>query len=305
MSAGHDRPDWAVEGRDWPNREHSRFVRADRITWHVQRWGAGPRLLLLHGTGAATHSWRDLGPALAADFDLLAPDLPGHGFTGMPEPTGLSLPGMARRLRALLDAVGFEPEFVLGHSAGAAIAVEMTLSGFVRPKAIIAVNGALLPIRGAALFSPLAKLLFLNPVAPRLFAWRARGGHATERLLKGTGSRIDARGVELYERLFRRAGHIAGTLGMMANWDLSAFERRLPQLQAPLILVAAANDHAVPPADARIIASRLRASRVVSLPMGGHLVHEEHPSQLAAMVRDIAGASTKPGAEDGLSNSIV
>ena len=73
----HDRPNWSVEGRDWPNRAHSRFVAAGGLSWHVQRMGAGPKLLMLHGTGASTHSFRDLAPLLAEEFDVAAPELPG------------------------------------------------------------------------------------------------------------------------------------------------------------------------------------------------------------------------------------
>ena len=58
--------DWATDGADWPNREASRFVEAAGLRWHVQVMGAGPVLLLLHGTGASTHSWRDVMPKLAA-----------------------------------------------------------------------------------------------------------------------------------------------------------------------------------------------------------------------------------------------
>ena len=46
---------WSRDGGDWPNREASAFVEAAGIRWHVQRMGEGPPLLLLHGTGAATH----------------------------------------------------------------------------------------------------------------------------------------------------------------------------------------------------------------------------------------------------------
>lgn len=306
MQGGRDRPDWAVEGRDWPNRPHSRFVEAGGLTWHVQRCGNGPRLLMLHGTGAATHSWRDIEPDLAGDFDILAPDLPGHGFTGMPDQTGLSLPGMARLLGALLQRSEFDPDIAIGHSAGAAVAIEMALSGLIRPKAIVAINGALLPIRGAALFSPLAKALFLNPLAPRLFAWRAQSGRATERLLRGTGSNIDARGVDLYERLFRKSGHVAGTLGMMANWDLSTFERRLPGLEAPLVLIVADNDLAVPSSDARTVARRVANSRLVTIAGGGHLVHEVLPARVADIVREVAAQVLRAGdREDDLSNPLV
>ncbi|MFZ4410973.1 MAG: alpha/beta fold hydrolase, partial [Paracraurococcus sp.] len=80
---------------DWPNRPTSRLVAAGGLRWHVQVAGTGPVLLLVHGTGAATHSWRDLLPLLARHFTVVAPDLPGHGFTERPRAEGLSLPGMA------------------------------------------------------------------------------------------------------------------------------------------------------------------------------------------------------------------
>ncbi len=81
--------------RTGPTVNASRFVEAAGIRWHVQRMGEGPPLLLIHGTGAATHSWRALLPLLAQHFDVIAPDLPGHGFTQSPPSHRLSLPGMA------------------------------------------------------------------------------------------------------------------------------------------------------------------------------------------------------------------
>ena len=79
------RMDWARDGRDWPHHQHSRFVSSGGRRWHVQQWPApsahAPQLLLLHGTGASTHSWRDLVPLLARHAGVVALDLPGHGFT--------------------------------------------------------------------------------------------------------------------------------------------------------------------------------------------------------------------------------
>jgi magnesium chelatase accessory protein len=285
------RPSWSVEGADWPNRQHSAFTTAGGVRWHIQRMGEGPRLLLLHGTGASTHSFRDLAPLLSADFEILAPDLPGHGFTGMPRSEGLSLPGMARLVDALLRQVRFSPDIAVGHSAGAAVLIEMTLAGLIRPKVIVSLNGALVPIRGAPLFSPLAKLLFLNPLVPRIFAWRALSHDATRRVLEGTGSTIDARGLDLYQRLFRSAGHVSGTLGMMANWDLHSLQRRIRTLAVPLVLVSAANDRAVPPGDADIVARSAGTARVVRLAGGGHLAHEERPRDVVGIVLEAARAN--------------
>jgi len=50
----------------WPNHEISRMVEAAGMRWHVQQAGSGPVLLLLHGTGASAHSWRDVVPRLIA-----------------------------------------------------------------------------------------------------------------------------------------------------------------------------------------------------------------------------------------------
>ena len=56
-------------------------------------------LLLIHGTGAATHSWRGLMPLLARHHHIVAIDLPGHAFTEMPTRWPLSLPRMAQAVR--------------------------------------------------------------------------------------------------------------------------------------------------------------------------------------------------------------
>lgn len=277
---------WASEGRDWPNRAASRFVEAGGLSWHVQETGRGPTLLLLHGTGASTHSWRDLLPLLARDFHVVAPDLPGHGFTEAPERDRLSLPAMARGLAALLGKIGVEPEGIVGHSAGAAIAMQMVLTRAIEPVCLISLNGALLPFKGVAsqLFPSVARLLVLNPLVPRFFAWRAGSADAVTQLLEGTGSRLDARGQELYQRLFSNRVHIASTLGMMANWDLETLGRGFGRLDLPVLLVVGAGDRAVSPADAREVARRLPDARIETVPGAGHLVHEEKPAEIAVLI---------------------
>src|SRR3954465_15975067 len=87
---------WDRDGRDWPHREASRFIEAAGLRWHVQIMGQGPAALLLHGTGASTHSFLDLAPLLARRFTVVMPDLPGHGFTATPATsTGFTLLGVS------------------------------------------------------------------------------------------------------------------------------------------------------------------------------------------------------------------
>ncbi|MGY2047816.1 alpha/beta fold hydrolase BchO [Methylobacterium sp. JK268] len=289
MLLSDDRPAFAREGRDWPNREASRFVEAGGLTWHVQEMGEGPGLLLLHGTGAATHSWRGLMPLLARDFRVIAPDLAGHGFTdALSSP---SLPRMARAVAELLRVLGAAPQVVVGHSAGAAIAARLCLDGVLAPRLLVGLNAALKPFPGMAglIFPAMARALFLNPVTPRVFAWSADRA-AVERLIRGTGSTLDRAGLDLYRRLFQKPAHVAGALGMMANWDLVALDRDLPRLAVPLLLIVGGEDRTIAPDVSFGLADRLGGRPRVELLRGlGHLAHEEKPEVVAGLVREAAG----------------
>jgi len=285
------RLDLASDGADWPNRAASRQVAVRGLTFHVQIAGRGPCILLLHGTGASTHSFRGLLPLLAQDFTVVAPDLPGHGFTGDPGRNGLSIGGMARLLRALLDELGLEPEIAVGHSAGAAIAIRMALDGKIAPRAIVSLNGALQPFGGAVgqFFAPVARLFATLPLMTAMFAWRARDPAVIDGILKQTGSRIDADGLAQYRRLAGNAAHVGAALGMMANWDLASLERDMPRLAAPLVLAAGSRDEMIRPSVAAHVKRLVPAARIVRLPGLGHLAHEERPDLAADLIRDAAG----------------
>ncbi len=285
-----DSPVWERDGYDWPNRAFSHFVSAGGLRWHVQRMGEGPVLLLLHGTGAATHSWRDFAPILAEHFTLIAPDLPGHGFTTAPPYERMSLPGMAAAIGELIETLGVTPDLVLGHSAGAAILIRLCVEGRIAPRGLISLNGALMPWRGLPghVFSPAAKLLAGNALVSRVFAWRAGNRREIERLVASTGSTLLPAGVDFYQRLIRYPAHIRATLSMMANWDLTLIEQDLPRLQTPLYLVVGEGDLTVSPREARRVRERLPSAEVLLLPGLGHLAHEEQPAAVAAIVRRIA-----------------
>ena len=278
--------DWARDGRDWPHHAHSRFVVSEGRRWHVQQWPApsaqAPQLLLLHGTGASTHSWRHLVPHLAPHAGVVALDLPGHGFSDAARGDGATLPGMARGVAALLREIGVAASVLIGHSAGAAVAVRMALDDPSAPAAIISLNGALLPLHGLAgqLFSPLAKLLAAHRVVPRLFAWRADDDARVRRLVASTGSRIADADIALYRRLVSDPAHVAGALAMMAHWDLHSLAAELPRLRAPMQLLAAEGDRTLPPTHARRVAALLPQAGLTVLPGLGHLAHEEAPQRV-------------------------
>ncbi len=290
---------WNTDGERWPHRDHSRFVNAAGLRWHVQLFDTNvnlPVVLLLHGTGASTHSWRELICLLVPHFRVLALDLPGHAFTDMPAGGGnsqlMSLPGMAKAIGELLDSLHVDPALIIGHSAGAAIAVRMSLDGVAAPRHIVSINGALQPLGGLAgqMFSPVARLMSALPFVPTLFSRQAAQPSVLQKLIASTGSTLDAEGTALYGQLVSNPGHAAGALAMMANWDLPQLAMDLPRLATPLSLMVGSQDHTVPPRQAvRLVAqwpasSARAAPQLVTLPGLGHLAHEEQPPLVAQHV---------------------
>ena len=291
--------DWAHDGPHWPHHAHSRFVEVGVLRWHVQRFEArsgqpAPLALLIHGTGASSHSWRALVPHLTERFDVLTLDLPGHAFTRTPVGHPLSLGGMTDAVADLLEALRLRPALVVGHSAGAAIGAQLCLDGRAAPAALVAINGALLPLHGVAgrLFSPLARMLAAQPAVPRVFAWGAAQPSMLQRLLDGTGSSLDAEGRRLYGRLVADASHAAGALRMMASWDLQPLARSLPRLPVPLHLLHGRRDTTVAPAQSERVQRTVPGSTLALLPALGHLAHEE---DAAGVHRAMAAATAAAG----------
>jgi magnesium chelatase accessory protein len=279
----YKKPDWSVQGADWPHRDKSQFVTVGGLKWHVQIMGSGPVLLLLHGTGAATHSWAQLMPLLAKHYTIVAPDLPGHGFTATPNGSGLSLPGMSALIIGLIAKLDVVPVAIIGHSAGAAIGAQMILSGKVGAPHLIAINGAFKPFDGLAahIFPVVAKMIALNPIT--ILALASGGGDKVrvQRLLEGTGSRIDATSLDFYARLFATPGHVNAVMGMMARWELHRLSQHLTDLQADLTLIVGSNDLTISPSVSRELLDRVPSATLVELNGLGHLAHEEAPDAVA------------------------
>ncbi|NBS23625.1 MAG: alpha/beta fold hydrolase [Altererythrobacter sp.] len=286
---------WEREGRSWPNREHSRFIYADGLRFHVQQMGEGPVLLLLHGTGGSTHSWHAIIPGLASHYTVVAPDLPLHGFTGgEPVSSRASLAGMVRSLAALIDTLDAKPAGLVGHSAGAAIALEMARTGVVNESApVIGFSPALTPFPGVAaqIFPGLARLLLLNPFVPKVFAGVSRFAGDPKRFLqRSTGSQTDPTSLACYAKLFANSHHARGALAMMAHWDLNTFSKGLSGISNPVLLVHGRSDQAVPLGSVEGAAAKLPNARLDVWENLGHLAHEEAPERAAAVIAQFAEA---------------
>jgi len=278
---------WPDDAKNWPLVEHSRQVLHRPHRWHIQEAGDGPLLLLIHGAGGATQSFRSLFPILARTNRVVAVDLPGQGFTQLGAQQRCGLDHMSEDLLSLCRNQGWVPDLVIGHSAGVAIALRMWEMGMRPKRGIVGINAALGNFKGVAgwLFPMMAKALAVTPFSASLFT------HITTRasvrnLVEGTGSHLGQEGLDLYYRLAIDKAHVDATLSMMAQWSLDGLLARLGQIDCPVHLIIGMADKAVPPHVSVDAARKLVNAKLTELPNLGHLAHEEDPATIARLIQE-------------------
>jgi pimeloyl-ACP methyl ester carboxylesterase len=121
---------------------------AATLSYH--RGGTGEPLLLLHGIGGSWRHWRPVLPALEAERDVVAVDLPGFGASPVlargAEPTPAAL---AEAVAGLLDALGWEAPHVAGNSLGGWVALELAKLGRARSVCALSPAGFATPREAA------------------------------------------------------------------------------------------------------------------------------------------------------------
>jgi magnesium chelatase accessory protein len=269
---------------NWPQRHLSRLVRSGGLDWHVQVGGEGPRILLLHGTGASAHSWSDVVSALGPRVTVIVPDLPGHGFTEGAAMRDLSLPVIARALDQLLVDLAIGPvDLVAGHSSGAALALRWALGQPQPPQWVVGFNPALVapPAAYHQFVAPLLVPLVTSRPMASLFSTLGVSTGMVQRLLASTNSKVSELQRSRYEVLFRRPSHVRGAMGLMAAADLPNLLFDLKGLQSRQCFVLGTVDHWIPRGPLESVLARYAAAAEVEYWTGGHLLHEVEPERCA------------------------
>ena len=296
MTSTADLPDWDALRATWPNAEASRFLTVGAVRWHVQVAGTGPALLLLHGTGGASHSWGALLPRLARNHTVIVPDLPGHGFTAALDapPT---IDAMARAVVALCGALALRPTAAAGHSAGAAILLAIARDAALPLHAIVGFGAALVPPPAAyrELVAPFLAPFVTSSLAARIGAALGAQPALADLVLSGASDAIAPAQRARYAALFAAPAHVRGAFAMMAHWDLAALldslaGRALP----PVTLVHGTRDAFVPLARLRDAAARIPHATLAAWEGAGHLLHEERPEAAEAAIRAVI-SDPRPG----------
>ncbi len=111
-----------------------------------EEYGAGPGLMLVHGSPGSASAWQPVGQRLSDRFRIVAPNLPGYGGTSLEEPGGPDgVPHAAGLLESLIRETGV-PDVLAGHSYGGAVALTVALRGHVKPRALALFEPVCTPI---------------------------------------------------------------------------------------------------------------------------------------------------------------
>lgn len=278
---------------------------------HLERRGAGPPLLLIHGIGHRWQAWEPVLDRLAAEHEVFAVDLPGFGESPLPAGGApRDVAGMVARLRALCDERDLGRPHVAGNSLGGALALELGAAGAAasvtalspagfytgreRRRAAVLMgamrlqSGMPLPLLRAALRRPVLRYRNLRLLAAhpeRLDFERVLGD--TLALRRARGFRPVACALKRYR--FTPADDAAAPAGGAAGEP--------PSAAAPVTVAWGERDRILPPRQAARARARLPAARHVWLPGCGHVPMSDDPELVAHTILATTGALTAGASE--------
>jgi len=265
--------------------------------------GAGPVLLLVHGIAGNCRNWEPVIEPLSRDHTVIAPDLPGHGESGIGG-GDYSLGSMAAGLRDLLLTLGHRRATLVGHSLGGGIAMqfayqfpEMTerlvlvSSGGLGPEVSPLLRAAALPGAGAFISATAA---LGNRVVPPVHAAVRRIGlgpnaDVTE-VLRGYGSLEDRR---------RRGAFLATVRGVISTGGqlVNANDRLYLAENVPVLIVWGSRDPIIPASHGEDAHRCLPQSRLEIFDDIGHMPQVEAPLKFVTVLHDFL-ATTEPAEWD-------
>lgn len=270
-----------------------------------RRGGSGEPIVLIHGLAGSSHTWRGVMPVLGEHYDVLAPDLLGHGESAKPM-GDYSLGAHASGLRDLMLTLGVSHATIVGHSFGGGVAMQLA---YQHPemvdRLILVASGGL--GREVSWLLRLVTLPFAEQFMPLVFPrWFAGSGTAVS-------SYLGERGIEApwLSELWRSYSSLAGAENRKAfvrtirtviepgGQSVSALDRLYLAAQVPTLIVWGERDGIIPVAHAHAAHEAIPGSRLEILPRVGHFPHTEQPRRFVQVVEEFMD-ETEPGADRSL-----
>jgi pimeloyl-ACP methyl ester carboxylesterase len=247
---------------------------------HVEQSGRGEPVLLVHGFGCSSHSWRRVVPSLRQRYRVLAPDLNGFGWTQRPrDPAAYSLEGQERLLAGVLDALAVERCHVVGHSYGGGLAIWLAARMPERVRSLTLVS-SVLPDYSIQQRQLWARFRSLNWLLVHFFVLSRGAIRKALETCYFDHAQIDDALIDEYRDRLLVEGVEDAYYGLMAPLDLPSPQVELGALRVPTLLVWGDHDTLIPFEKAEPHLRGLALDHVALLARCGHAPMEERPEEM-------------------------
>lgn len=259
-----------------------------------------PAIVLLHGFGASIFSWRDVLDPLGMKHRVVAFDRPGFGLSGRPMPEDWAgenpyTPEFAADLTIdLLDHLGIGRAVLVGHSAGAVVAVLAAARHPDRVAGLVLEAPALEDLPLAWVPGPLLRSPQMQRLGPRLVRSAAGRSSTVLRQAWHDGWRVTPDIVEGYEKPLRVIDWDRALWELVAAGQRADAKDLLATLDLPVLFVTGDDDRIVPSANCRELAGLRPGAACVEIPSAGHLPHEERPAEFLRAIEPFVSALGPP-----------
>jgi len=262
-----------------------------------------PVLLLIHGLGGSSATWREVLPAFAQRYTVVAPDLLGHGESDKPR-HDYSLGAHANVLRDLMIAIGFERATIVGQSLGGGVALQLAYQHPQHCTRLVLVSSGGLGSEVSWLLRALT-LPGVEYLMPVLFPSFVRdAGNALSRRLRSLGLRAPRLEEEwrTYVSLTdpgNRSSFIRTLRSVVdpAGQAVSAKDRLYLASRVPTLILWGRHDRMIPVEHAFAAHEAIPRSQLVIFEDSGHFPQAEEPQRFVEVVSGFVDTS-EPGRAD-------
>jgi pimeloyl-ACP methyl ester carboxylesterase len=254
------------------------------VSINYEDQGQGQPLILLHGFGASTYSWRHIAPYFSKSYRVIAIDLKGFGLSDKPLADDYSVRDQSLIISDFIRVHGLENVIVAGHSLGGAVSLLTCLTQSDHDthhiSRMILLDTAsykqdlpaFISILRVPVINELSLLLTSSNFKSRMILRQAFFDHSkiTEEMVATYGSYLSLPGAS--QALIKTAKQILPS-------DLEEISGRYNSITVPVLLIWGEQDDIVPLAVGRRLAGNIPHAELVVVPDCGHVPQEECPSQ--------------------------
>ncbi|CAA6815008.1 MAG: Hydrolase, alpha/beta fold family [uncultured Thiotrichaceae bacterium] len=257
---------------------------------HYEEQGTGETLLLLHGLGESSFTWRYLVDDLAKQYRVISLDMKGFGKSPKPRDGRYSIYDQAIVVKQFIEQQQLDKFTLVGHSLGGGVALALTLMAEQETwdiERLVLIDAAAykqnLPSMLRDLSKPVVGDIGIYVVSPTKQAKQAY------KFSFYNDMKIPSEGVKEYARnLLRprsRYVFLQSTKQLIPE-DIEAVSQQYAQIQQPTLIIWGYHDVVIHRRNAKRLHNDLTNSTLKLIRDAGHMPQEETPKQVFALITD-------------------